>query len=134
VHDLRRNLRPVLLLSVGLVVFTALVVGAVLQLFVPGLPLAAAIGFGAIVAPTDAVAATSVLRRMAVPRRVLVILESESLLNDATALTLYRAAVLAVGTGGFVLGDTIEAFGVAPVGGRLLGILVRVVTARVWGP
>src|SRR4051812_27954647 len=132
VHDLRRNLRPVLLLSVGLVVFTALVVGAVLQWLVPGLPLAAAIGFGAIVAPTDAVAATSVLRRMAVPRRVVLILESESLLNDATALTLYRAAIAAVAAGGFVLSDTVVTFGVAAVGGVVFGLLVAVIIARLW--
>jgi CPA1 family monovalent cation:H+ antiporter len=132
VHDLRRNLRPVLLLSVGLVVFTALVVGAVMQWLVPGLPLAAAIGFGAIVAPTDAVAATSVLRRMAVPRRVLLILESESLLNDATALTLYRAAIAAVAAGGFILSDTLVTFGVAAIGGLLFGLGLAVVIARLW--
>ncbi len=132
VHDLRRNLRPVLLLSVGLVIFTALVVGAVLQWLVPGLPLAAAIGFGAIVAPTDAVAATSVLRRMAVPRRVLLILESESLLNDATALTLYRAALAAVAAGGFVLSDTLVTFGIAAVGGVVFGLLLAIVIARLW--
>lgn len=132
VHDLRRNLRPVLLLSVGLVVFTALVVGAVLQWLVPGLPLAAAIGFGAIVAPTDAVAATSVLRRMAVPRRVLLILESESLLNDATALTLYRAAIAAVAAGGFILSDTLVTFGVAAIGGLVFGLLLAIVIARLW--
>jgi CPA1 family monovalent cation:H+ antiporter len=132
VHDLRRNLRPVLLLSIGLVVFTAVVVGIVLQVLVPGLPLAAAICFGAIVAPTDAIAATSVLRRLAVPRRVILILESESLLNDATALTLYRAAVVAVGAGGFVLGDTFAAFGVAAVGGIVFGALIAVVIAWLW--
>ena len=132
VHDLRRNLRPVLLLSVGLVVFTALVVGAVLQWLVPGLPLAAAISFGAIVAPTDAIAATSVLRRLAVPRRVILILESESLLNDATALTLYRAAIAAVAAGGFILSDTLVTFGVAAVGGVVFGLLLAIVIARLW--
>src|SRR4051794_38638707 len=122
VRDLRRNRRPVLLLSVGLVLFTATLVALALHLLLPSLPLAAAFAFGAIVAPTDAIAATSVLQRLAVPRRIILILEAESLLNDATALTLYRTALLVVATGSLVLGDALAAFAVAAVGGVLIGI------------
>jgi monovalent cation/hydrogen antiporter len=132
VRDLRRNLRPVLLLSVGLVVFTAFVVGIVLEALVPGLPFAAALAFGAIVGPTDAIAATSVLRKLAVPRRLILILESESLLNDATALTLYRTALAAVATGGIVVGDLFVGFVVSAVGGVLFGLGLAIVSAWVW--
>src|SRR3954447_23904482 len=77
IRDFKANLRAILLLSVGLVVFTTVVVAAVLKYFVPGLPWGAAFAFGAIVSPPDAVAATSVLRRLHVPRRILTILEGE---------------------------------------------------------
>jgi CPA1 family monovalent cation:H+ antiporter len=99
---------------------------------IPGLPLAAAFALGAIVAPTDAIAATAVLRRLAVPRRIILILESESLLNDATALTLYRTALMAVATGTFVLTDTVIAFSVAAVGGLVIGLAVAVGVAWIW--
>ncbi len=98
--DFRQNLRPIALLSVGLVLVTAGVVGLVAHLVVPDLPIAAAFALGAIVAPPDAIAATAVARKMALPRRVLTILEGESLLNDATALVSYRIAVGAALAGG----------------------------------
>jgi Na+/H+ antiporter len=132
IRDLRANRRPVLLLSVGLVLFTTLVVGLVAKAVVPGIPIAAAFAFGAIVAPTDAIAATAVLRRLSVPRRIILILETESLLNDATALTLYRAAILAAATGSFVLSDTVVGFGVSAVGGALVGIAVAYLVAWIW--
>ena len=91
IRDFKANLRPILLLSVGLVIFTTVVVAAVLKAFVPDLPWAAAFAFGAIVSPPDAVAATSIVRRLGVPRRVVTILEGESLVNDATALVLLRS-------------------------------------------
>jgi CPA1 family monovalent cation:H+ antiporter len=122
----------VLLLSVGLVLFTTLIVALVVKAIVPGLPVAAAFAFGAIVAPTDAIAATAVLRRLSVPRRIILILESESLLNDATALTLYRAAVVAAATGSFVLTNTLISFSVAAVGGLIVGLAVAFVVAWIW--
>src|SRR5919107_113160 len=97
---IRANLRPIGLLAVGLVAFTMLVVGLVAWWLVPGLSLTAALVLGAVVAPPDAVSALSVGRRLGLPRRMMTILGGESLLNDATALTLLRVFVaVAVGTG-----------------------------------
>ncbi|MEV4638845.1 Na+/H+ antiporter [Actinoplanes sp. NPDC049548] len=93
----RRALRPILLLAVGLVMFTAFIVGFVVHALLPDVPLAACIAFGAVVAPPDAVSATAIARRIGLPRRVVVILEGESLLNDATALVMVRIAAGALG-------------------------------------
>ncbi len=120
--DFGDNLRPIGLLSVGLVLVTTAVVGLVAHLVTPGLPLAAALALGAVVAPPDAVAATAVARRLALPRRVLVILEGESLLNDATALVSYRLAVTAAVVGGTTLGGALTDFAVAAVGGVVVGL------------
>ena len=119
--DFRDNLRPIGLLSVGLVLFTALVVGLVAHLLVPDLPLAAALALGAVVAPPDAVAATAIARRLALPRKVLTILEGESLLNDATALVCYRIAVAAALAGSTSAGGVARDFAVAAGGGALIG-------------
>ncbi len=94
--DLRRNRRPIGLLSVALVLVTAFAVAAAAMALLPGLPLAGAIALGAIVAPPDAVAATAVARRVGMPRRIVTILEGESLLNDATALVTFRTALVAL--------------------------------------
>src|SRR5204863_6130599 len=85
-RDFRRNLRPILLLAIGLVLATTLAVAWIAHSIVPALPLAAAFALGAIVSPPDAVAATTIIRRLGVPHRIQVILEGESLVNDATAL------------------------------------------------
>ncbi len=95
----RANLRPILLLAVGCVLFTAACIAVVAKLLIPGLPWAAAVALGAIVAPPDAVAVSAVLRRLPVPPRLVAVLEGESLVNDATALVLYRLAILAVAAG-----------------------------------
>jgi CPA1 family monovalent cation:H+ antiporter len=89
----KHALRPILLLAVGLVALTAFVVGFVVHALLPAVPLSACIALGAIVAPPDAVSATAIARRIGLPRRVVTILEGESLLNDATALVLVRIAV-----------------------------------------
>lgn len=120
--DFRANLRPIGLLSVGLVLATTGVVGAVTHLVVPDLPLPAALALGAIVAPPDAVAATAVARRLALPRRILTILEGESLLNDATALVSYRIAVAAALAGGVSWGQAVGDFLVAAAGGAAVGL------------
>ncbi|MFB9236841.1 Na+/H+ antiporter [Plantactinospora siamensis] len=91
----RTNIRPILLLAVGLVIFTAIVVGVVVHLLLPALPLSICVALGAVVAPPDAVAATAVARRIGLPRRLVTILEGESLINDATSLVLLRVAVAA---------------------------------------
>ena len=126
----RANLRPIALLSVGLVLFTALVVGVVAVAVVPGLPFAAAVALGAIVAPPDAVAATAVASRAGLPRRVVAILEGESLLNDATALTTYRLAVAAVASG-FSMLEFGYRFVLAAIGGAAVGLALALTLAWV---
>ena len=92
---LPRNLRPILLLAVGAVIFTAFCIGLAARWLVPDLPWAAALALGAIVAPPDAVAAGAVLQRLRLPKRIVTVLEGESLINDASALVLYKLAVTA---------------------------------------
>src|SRR5687768_6715547 len=92
-RDLRRNWRTVASLALGAVALTIVVVAVVTRALVPEMPWAAAIALGAIVAPPDAAAATAVLKQLRPPHRLLVILEGESLFNDASALLVYRLAV-----------------------------------------
>ncbi|HEY8042976.1 MAG TPA: Na+/H+ antiporter [Streptosporangiaceae bacterium] len=138
--NLRDNVRTLALLSVGLVLFTAVVVGGAARLDVPGLPLAAAITLGAILAPTDAVTTASIGRRLHLPRRLLTVLTGESMLNDGTALTLYAVAVSAasvtvatpspLGVAGSLI--LISAGGVAV--GLLLGVLIHRLRMRLRDP
>ncbi|MGV9990714.1 Na+/H+ antiporter [Streptomyces sp. NPDC003374] len=122
--DLRRYLRPVALLSVGYVLFATVVVGAAVHLIVPGLPLTAALVLGAVIAPPDAVAATAVARRVGLPSRITTILQGESLLNDATAITAFKVAVgAAVGEGATWAGG-LEEFAVAAFGGVGVGLVL----------
>jgi len=121
--DFRQNRRVILLLSIGLVVFTTLGVGVVAHALLPALPWWAGFALGAVVAPPDAVAATAVARRIGLPRRLVTILEGESLLNDATALVALRTAIAAIGVGMTawqVAGDFLWATG----GGVLAGFVV----------
>jgi CPA1 family monovalent cation:H+ antiporter len=122
--NLRGNIRPIGLLSVGLVLFSTAVVGLVAHLAIGGLPLAAAFVLGAIVAPTDAVAATAIGRALGLPRRLLVILAGESMINDATALTAYRVAVGAAAGTGFSIWHGIGQFMLVAVGGVVVGGLL----------
>jgi monovalent cation/hydrogen antiporter len=120
----RNYLRPILLLAIGAVFFTAGLVAIAAKLFVPSLPWWAAITLGAIVAPPDAVAAASVLGRFKLPKRIVTVLEGESLINDASSLVLYKFAVAAVGVGTVSYGQgALQFFGVA-LGGALVGWLV----------
>ncbi|MCZ9354167.1 Na+/H+ antiporter [Streptomyces mutabilis] len=124
--DLRAQLRPVALLSVGYVLFATFVVGAAAYLIVPGLPLTAALVLGAVVAPPDAVAATAVARRVGLPNRITTILQGESLVNDATAITAFRVALAAaVGEGATWAGGVVE-FLIAAVGGVGVGLVLMV--------
>ncbi|MFE0808308.1 Na+/H+ antiporter [Streptomyces sp. NPDC058848] len=124
--DLRAQLRPVALLSVGYVLFATFVVGAAAYLIVPGLPLTAALVLGAVVAPPDAVAATAVARRVGLPNRITTILQGESLVNDATAITAFRVALAAaVGEGATWAGGIAE-FLIAAVGGVGVGLVLMV--------
>jgi CPA1 family monovalent cation:H+ antiporter len=130
IRDFKANARPILLLAIGLVLFTTVVVGLVVQVLVPGIPPAVAFTLGAIVAPPDAVSATAVFRRLGVPRRIVTILEGESLINDASALIAYRAAVAAVVTGSFSLVGATQQFAVVSLGGIALGAVIGLVLAR----
>jgi Na+/H+ antiporter len=130
IQDLRANVRPILLLAVGLVLFTTVVVGAVAYVLVPGMQWAVALTLGAIVAPPDAVSASAVLQRLGVPRRVVTILEGESLINDATSLILYRMALVFVATGTLSLVGAGVSFVIVGLGGLAVGAVVGVVITR----
>ncbi|WP_306323433.1 MULTISPECIES: Na+/H+ antiporter [unclassified Streptomyces] len=124
--DLRANIRPVALLSVGYVLFATLAVGWLAYELIPDLPLTAALVLGAVIAPPDAVAATAIARRVGLPSRITTILQGESLVNDATAITAYKVALAAaVGEGASWAGG-IKEFLVAAVGGVGVGLLLMV--------
>jgi Na+/H+ antiporter len=122
-RDFRANIRPISLLAVGLVLMTTFVVAAVVHTVI-GLPWAAAFVLGAIVSPTDAIAATTVAQRLGVPRRIVTILEGESLVNDATGIVAYRVAVAGVITGAFSIWEAGLQFVVGAVGGIAAGFAV----------
>lgn len=130
-HELRRDVRAISLLAIGLVLATMGAVAVVAHALVDGLPWAAAFALGAIVAPTDPVAATAVARRQAVPRRVVSIVEGESLINDGTALVAYRVAVAAAVGGGFSLWEAGLEFVLGAIGGVLVGLAVGWVVSEV---
>lgn len=122
-RDLRLDYAPIIRLSIGLVLFTMVGVALVAR-FVVGLDWGLSFALGAIVGPTDAIAATTVFRRLGMPRRVMTLIEGESLFNDATALVAYRAAVLAVVSGTFVVLDVVTGFATAVAGGIAIGLAV----------
>jgi monovalent cation/hydrogen antiporter len=120
---LRRNIRPIGLLAIGLPLATTFAVGFVAYKTVPELTVPAALTLGAIVAPPDAVSATAIGRRLGLPRRVMTLLGGESLLNDATALTAYKVALAAaIGTAAS-WGSAAGIFALAAVGGVALGVV-----------
>ncbi|MBV9594125.1 MAG: Na+/H+ antiporter [Actinobacteria bacterium] len=131
---IRANLRPIVSLSVALVLLTALSVGGLLTLVVPALPFAAGAVLGAAVAPPDPVAALSVGRRAGLSPRLTTLIEGEGLLNDATALTLYQVAVAAAVGGGFSFVTASGRFVLSAVGGLLVGVVVALVVrvSRRW--
>ncbi|WP_174524618.1 Na+/H+ antiporter [Nocardioides jensenii] len=128
--DFNANRRSILLLSVGLVIFTTAGVAVVVHLLLPGVSWAIAIAIGAVVAPPDAVAASAVARRIGLPRRVVTILEGESLLNDATALVSLRMAIAAM-SGTVAISDVGLDFVRAAGGGVVVGLVAFFVVAKV---
>jgi Na+/H+ antiporter len=122
-RDFRANLRPISLLAIGLVLFTTIVVAYLAEYFFH-LPLAAGFVLGAIISPPDAIAATAIAERLKIPRRIVTIIEGESLVNDATALVAYRLAVVAVATGSFSWGQAAGQFLLVGLGGILAGVLI----------
>jgi monovalent cation/hydrogen antiporter len=132
IRDFKANLRPILLLSIGLVLFTMTVVAITVHWILPELGWPLAFATGAIVAPPDAVAATSVFNRLGAPRRMVTILEGESLVNDATALVALRTALaVATGEASFSLVDASTSFVFVALGGILVGLVIGTLAWRV---
>ncbi|WP_284351359.1 Na+/H+ antiporter [Roseisolibacter agri] len=129
-RDFNANRRPIGLLAIGLVLATSVAVAVAARALFPGMSWAVAIALGAIVSPPDAVAAAAIVSRLPVPRRVIVILEGESLVNDASALILYRSAVAAAVTGVFSWGESIVRFFVDAGVGVAIGILIAWLVLR----
>jgi CPA1 family monovalent cation:H+ antiporter len=129
-RDLRNNLVPLVNLALFTVLLTIAAVAWIAKTLMPGMPWAAAIALGAIVAPPDAAAATAVLRRLKPPHRLMVILEGESLFNDATALLVYRFAVGAAVTGAFSGGKVLMTLLLTGLGGVVAGMVLA--RASLW--
>ena len=130
-RDLRANLRPITLLSVGLVAATMCAVAVIAHAAVSGLSWAAAFTLGAVVSPTDALAATEVIRRVGAPRRIVAIIEGESLVNDGLALVLYKTAVAAAVAGTFSIWNASWHLVVNVIGGIAVGLAVGFVVRQV---
>ncbi|HET7899602.1 MAG TPA: cation:proton antiporter, partial [Candidatus Nanopelagicales bacterium] len=131
--DLRAASRPILLLAVGLVVVTTLTIGVVAATAEPSIPFAVACALGAILAPTDAVAASSSGRAAGLPRRVLTIIEGESLVNDGTALTLLRVAIIAVAAGSVTTASVLGTLAQSVLVGAGVGAAVAFLVSRLLG-
>jgi len=130
-RDLKADLRVISMLAIGLVIATMAAVAVVAHELIDGMPWAAAFTLGAIVAPTDALAAGVIARRLGVPRRVMTIIEGESLINDGTALVAYRFAVAAAVSGSFSLAEAGPRFLLTVAGGIAIGLGVGCVIAEV---
>jgi CPA1 family monovalent cation:H+ antiporter len=129
-REFKRNIGPIGALAVGLVLVTTIVVAFVARALYPAMPWPVAIALGAIVSPPDAVAAAAIVSRLPVPRRVIAVLEGESLVNDASALILYRSAVAAAVTGAFSWGESLVRFFIDAGVGSLIGLLVAWLVIR----
>ncbi|WP_313808919.1 Na+/H+ antiporter [Sphingobium sp.] len=123
-RHLRRHMFGIAALAVGAVIFTTAVVAAVAHWLVPGLPWAACAALGAIVSPPDAVSARAVLQRVHLPRRLSILLEGESLFNDASGLVLFRFAIAAGVTGAFSMVDALQSFAMLAAGGAMIGAVI----------
>lgn len=123
-RDFKANKRPIALLAIGLVLFTTLTTAVIVHALIPSLPWAVGFLLGAMISPPDAAAATAITRRLGVPRRLLTIIEGESLVNDATALVAYKFAIAAILTGAFSLRHAVIQFFVVSIGGIGVGLAV----------
>jgi monovalent cation/hydrogen antiporter len=130
-RDLRQNLQPISMLSIGLVLATALAVAVAAHEVIDGMSWPAAFVLGAIVSPTDPVAATAIAGRVGIPRRIVTVVEGEALINDATALVAYKVAVAAVLTGSFSAIEAGAQFLYSGLGGAALGLAIGWVIAQV---
>lgn len=122
-REFKNNWKGILSLALGLVAFTTLVIGLIFKWLFPDLPWALAFAFGAIVSPPDAVAATTILKRFSINNKLLALLEGESLINDASAIVLYRLAVAALLSGAFSFAEATADFGMTVVGGIAVGLI-----------
>jgi Na+/H+ antiporter len=130
IRELRTYMRAITLTSIGLVLLTMCSVAVVAHALIDGLPWAAAFALGAIVSPTDPLAATQIMRRQGVPQRITAFIEGESLVNDGTALVAYRTAVSAAVGGSFDLLDATGDFVVNVVGGIGVGLVAGFVVVK----
>src|SRR5262245_26871963 len=119
-RDFKQNRRPIFLLAFGLVLFTMTLVAVAIRAVGLNVPWPVAFLLGAIVSPPDASAATAIIKKLGVPRRLVTIIEGESLVNDATALVAYRFALTAIATGSFSLGQAVLQFVVVAAGGAVV--------------
>jgi CPA1 family monovalent cation:H+ antiporter len=129
-RDFRANLRPIILLAVGFVAFTTFIVGGIAHWMIPGMTWAAAIALGAIISPPDAIAAVAITDRLGVPKRIVTILEGESLVNDASGLALYSLAVSAAVTGQFSMSVAAGRLVLITCGGIAVGLLLGLLVAQ----
>lgn len=123
-NDFWRNKRPISLLAFGLVIFTSTAIAYFSSWLIPGFPLAYGFLLGGIISPPDAVAATSVLQGLKIPKRIVTILEGESLVNDASSLIVFRFALAAILTGQFHVGEAAKSFLMVVVMGILIGLAI----------
>jgi monovalent cation/hydrogen antiporter len=123
-HDFKSDIRPISALAVSLVLFTTVAVGISAYYFIPGFTWPLAFLLGAIIAPPDAVATSGIIKGLGLNKRIITILEGESLLNDASALITYRYALIAVTTGSFVFWKAGLQFLLVAGGGILIGIII----------
>ncbi len=131
VRELRANVGPIAMLAVGLVLLTMVFVAVAIHAVVPGISWPCAFVLGAIVSPTDPTAAAAIAERVGLPRRLVSLVEGESLVNDGTALVAYKYAVAAVVTGAFSLPSAAGSFVLDVVGGVAIGLGVAVVVRHV---
>lgn len=129
-QDMRRSLNSIVRLGVGLVLVSALAVALVAWALVPELPFAAALVLGAVVAPPDAVAAAAVGRKLGLPRRVMTVISGESLINDATSLTLYKVALAGAASGAWAWSEGLTTFALAVLVGVSSGLVIGWVVHR----
>jgi CPA1 family monovalent cation:H+ antiporter len=123
-HDFKVNARPITQLAFGLVIFTMVMVAVAAKLILPEISWAEGFLLGAIISPTDAASATSIIKKLGAPKRLITILEGESLINDATALILFRFSLAAVVIGSFSFTDAITHFFILSLGGVAIGLIV----------
>ena len=126
-YEFKRNLRPIGLAAIGLVVFTTVMVAGIAHAVITGMSWPAAFVLGAIVAPTDAIAAEVIADSISLPRRIMTIVSGESLVNDASALIVYRFAIGTALTGTFLASHVVPQFFLVSLGGVAIGLLVGVV-------